>query len=44
VGLRAHNNQTQIFNYGSDCDNKYVYDCQRHLDEFPSLRLGVRGI
>ncbi len=23
---------------------KYVYDCQRHLDEFPSLRLGVRGL
>ena len=35
---------TQIFNYGSDYDNKYVYDRQRHLDEFPSLRLGVRGL
>ena len=43
VGFWAHNRQTQIFNYGSDY-NKYVYECQRHLDEFPSLRLGVRGL
>ena len=42
-GLWAHNNQAQIFNYGSDY-NKYVYECRRHLDEFPSLRLGVRGL